>query len=168
MSADVVCLIDELDPAEVFLIRALRNWAIGRRDGHIAAWAEIWNAFEVALGEDRGPDGVRCFERMLAVLNNNARRMILHHAPNCRCVGTDETDFVGLVAALAHDAPGEARHVAMDLVHPAAVEPLLKAGRDLAHILRRCDHVPTLRVVLRPANDGRTCIAARPQSRLLH
>lgn len=53
MSADVVCLIDELDPAEVFLIRALRNWAIGRRDGRIAAWAKASNAFKEAMGDDR-------------------------------------------------------------------------------------------------------------------
>ena len=172
MSADAVCLIYDLDPADAFLIRAFRNWAVGRRDGRIAAWAEVWETFHVALGDDRAPEGVDCFERVLAALCTHARRTIFHHAPNCPCVGADETDLVRLIAALAHGESVEACRVAMDVavdvVHPDGVGPLLKAAADFARALRQCDQVPTLRAVLRPAGVGGPFMAKRPHNRHLH
>ena len=167
MSVDVVCFIDDLDPAEAFLIRAFRNWAVGRRDGSIAAWVEVWGAFQVAMGDDGAPVGVNCFERVMAALAAAAQRTIFHHAPDCRCVGADETALVRLIAALAHDAPGEARLVALEMVRIAGVEPLVSAAGDLARALQRCDHVPTLRAVLRDPR-GETAMPQPPRSRHLH
>lgn len=148
------CLIDDLNPEETFLVRSLRYWATGKRDGSIAAWATVWRLFHCALGEADAPEAVSGFEATMAAINRAACRTIHHHMPDCPCLDEDEVAIVRLVAALAHGAVGEARAIALGLVRPEGVAPLLAAAGALARSLIAAGYVPTLRAVvpLTPAN----------------
>lgn len=150
------CLIDELNPEEIFLVRSLRYWATGKRDGSIAAWATVWRLFQGALGEADAAEAVSGFQAMMAAINRAACRTIHHHTPDCPCLDEDEVAIVRLVAALAHGAVEEARAIALGLVRPEGVTPLLVAAGGLARSLIAAGHVPTLRAVVPLPPGART------------
>lgn len=161
----VACQIDDLTDDEAFLVRCVRHWAVGKREGSIVAWATVWGLFHMTLDgpEERIVEAVRRFEQMVGAISAAARRTIHHHAPACPCIDRDETAVLRLVAAQANGAASEARLIARDFVRPDGVEPLVEAAGALAEVLVAAGHAPTLKTVV-PIGPPRS--AATPAQRL--
>jgi hypothetical protein len=159
----VACQIDDLTDDEAFLVRCVRHWAVGKREGSIVAWATVWGLFHMTLDgpEERIVEAVRRFEQMVGAISAAARRTIHHHAPACPCVDRDEASVLRLVAAQANGAASEARLIARTFVRPDGVEPLVEAAGALAEVLVAAGHAPRLKAILPLGAAPEAAAAAR-------
>lgn len=135
---------DELCQTDQLLVRSYRSWIKGLHENDSRPWNDVWNAFIAEFGARDGKLALTWFVRMINALQAHAERPVRYHQPGCPCLGDDERQFLGVVAACRAGAALAARERAETLVPVDGAKDLLAAGGQLALIMAKVGHTASL------------------------
>ncbi|SFP14673.1 hypothetical protein [Tranquillimonas alkanivorans] len=124
--------LETLPPDQARLVRYLRLWCDGP-DGQAA----LWNELATRMGPTEGRACLSAFEAAVGMLLRHSRRPLMRHHLECSCVGADEAVFAEFFTAAATGEREDAMMLAVLLVHPAMLMPLVDAAQQAGLRLRR-------------------------------
>ncbi len=103
-----VGVLSELPPVELAAIFYLRHWFSGNQE-------QVWRDFSKTFSRADAAVAMASFEDLMRAVQNNTRRPLMRHSPECECFGGDECAFAQFVAAATsgdeHDAMTFALHL---------------------------------------------------------
>lgn len=122
----------ELPPVAAAAVLYLRVWFADA--GHL-----IGEDFARMMGAGEAERRMADFARLMDLVRRAARRPLMPHAPNCRCLGGDECAFAHAVAAAGEGDRAEAMLFLAPLFHhqscPEALDAAGKVGLALARMV---------------------------------
>jgi hypothetical protein len=127
----VLSTTSELNDDTRLLLRLLRQWLFGMRNGDPEFWQHAWNDLAVRYGAPRARRALVAVERFYKVLADGACRSLSIRPVQCSFLGVDEGVMLLLLRrAGAGDGIG-AVETAAGLVHSDAAPELADAARQL-------------------------------------
>ncbi len=124
----------------------LRQWMAGS-----AARLEICHQLSQSLGHDPALEALEALEQICDLCGRYARRPLMRHQVNCKCLGADEACFANFVAFATEGAREDAMLIATLLVRPDLAPCLVGLAQNLGLALKR---LPT--PVAMPAVGGKS------------
>lgn len=131
---EAVGMISTFAPWEVALIKTLRLWCDGH-DGQI----RIRRDLALVMTEAEADRRFEFFEDLVRTILCYARRPLVRHDFDCRCVGADEAVFANLVRTAATGDLGDAVLIATLMVGPAQAERIAMLAGEVGHAMQ---HLP--------------------------
>lgn len=122
----------DLPAIEAAAVTYLRLWCSGAE-----AQAAVWSDYAAVFGPREGARQLKGFERMLGLVAEHALRPVVHHQPQCGCLGAQEGIFAAMIGAAAEGEREEAALFAALLVRPGVATHLAMAAEEVAMGLRR-------------------------------
>ncbi|MCB5198624.1 hypothetical protein LGQ03_05175 [Loktanella sp. TSTF-M6] len=132
----VVGDIRALSPMQFVTVSLFRDWFDGQ-----AGRDRVGDFFDSALGPDLGQAATENWATFVTALVDHARRPVMRHGADCRCVGADEAVVAHILTA-AVTADREDAMLLLSLLVPGEVLLVLiqyaeRAGRDIWQISRQ-------------------------------
>ncbi|WP_413785633.1 hypothetical protein [Cognatiyoonia sp. IB215182] len=129
-----VGMMRDLCPISAAAVTYLRLWCGGPDQQ-----SQVWNALASALGTARGRRALQAFEALFGICAAHGRRPLIRHAPQCKCVGSDEACFANFIATAADGAREDALLMATLLVRTDMAPVLTSLATDFGLALKRID-----------------------------
>lgn len=124
--AAAVGLVAELPVLEQGAVLLMRHWCAGA-EGRSAVQSD----FAFALGPERGAVAVEGLAHLLGLITQHSRRPFMQHAPQCNCLGGDESAFALMVAAATAGDTEDAMALALTLMPPAIAFEAVRCAEGL-------------------------------------
>jgi len=127
-----VGLLDQVDPWHAHLVLNLRLWCTGHRGRQ-----QVCAAYHAALPGSVAQSAFEAFDLFLTTILSAARRPLMHHDVNCRCLSADERVVLTLVMDAAGGHLNDAALIASMIARPALAEHIaILAGQVGENALR--------------------------------
>lgn len=121
-----VGVLSELPAVERAAILYLRQWFSGNPD-------KIWADFSRSFARPDAEYAMESFVRLMKTVQNDARRPLMRHSPECECFGGDECAFAQFVAAAASGDEHDAMTFALHLFESVEAKCALGAAAMCGH-----------------------------------
>ncbi|MEM7242566.1 MAG: hypothetical protein AAF429_10305 [Pseudomonadota bacterium] len=130
--AAAVGYLDELDPVASTAVAYLRLWCDG-----VDAQMAIDRDFATAFGVEQGRIVSQSFGQLCKMCVHHARRPLMRHGVNCRCLGADESCFANFIGYASEGAREDALMMAMTIVPPEKAHILAGLAEEFGMALRK-------------------------------
>lgn len=121
-----VGVLSELPPVELAAILYLRYWFSGNQE-------QVWRDFSTTFGRADAAVAMASFEDLMRAVQNNTRRPLMRHSPECECFGGDECAFAHFIAAATHGDEHAAMTFALHLFDGVQAKYALDAAAMCGH-----------------------------------
>ena len=127
----VLATTSELNEDTQLLLRLLRQWLFGIRNGDQEFWQSAWNDRAVRYGTPKARRALVAVERFYKVLADGACRTLSIRPVQCGSLGVDEGVMLLLLRRAGSGDDIGAVETAAGLVHSHAAADLADAARQL-------------------------------------
>lgn len=127
----VLATTSELNEDTRLLLRLLRQWLFGMRNGDPEYWQTAWNDLAVRYGTPKARRALVAVERFYKVLADGACRSLSIRPVQCGFLGIDEGVMLLLLRRAGAGDDIGAVETATGLVHSRAAADLADAARQL-------------------------------------
>jgi hypothetical protein len=128
----------ELEPVEAGAVTYLRMWFDGAE-----AREQVRRDLASALGADRGEAAAQRVETMFELCVQYARRPLMRHGVQCKCLGADESCFANFIGYASDGAREDAFLMAANIVRPDMAASLVGLAEEFGLALKAMrDRVP--------------------------
>lgn len=127
----VLATTSELNEDTQLLLRLLRQWLFGMRNGDPRFWQTAWNDLAMRHGTPKARRALVAVERFYKVLADGACRSLSIRSVQCGFLGIDEGVMLLLLRRAGAGDDIGAMETAAGLVHSRAAADLVDAARQL-------------------------------------